>query len=64
MDKKGKNKTPRNTQFIIIAIVAGLVMLLAISMFNTWIDNATTKEISYNQFIEKLEKTKKSLAEL
>ena len=55
MDKKGKNKTPRNTQFIIIAIVAGLVMLLAISMFNTWIDNATTKEISYNQFIEKLE---------
>ncbi|MBE5947978.1 MAG: ATP-dependent zinc metalloprotease FtsH [Lachnospiraceae bacterium] len=55
MDKKGKNKTPRNTQFIIIAIVAGLVMLLAISMFNTWLDNATTKEISYNQFIEKLE---------
>lgn len=55
MDKKGKDKMPRNTQFIIIAIVAGIVMLLAISLFNTWIDNATTKEISYNEFIEKLE---------
>lgn len=55
MDKKGKDKKPRNTQLIVIAIVAGLVMLLLISMFNSWLDSATTKEISYNAFIEKLE---------
>lgn len=55
MDKKGKNKMPRNTQLIIIAVVAGFIMLLAISLFNSWIDSATTKEISYDQFIKKLE---------
>ncbi len=55
MDNKGNKKNPRNTQFIIIAIVAGVIMIFAISLMNSWMTSMTQKEISYNDFIAKLE---------
>ncbi len=55
MDNKGNKKNPRNAQFIIIAIVAGFVMIFAISLMNSWMTSMTQKEISYNDFITKLE---------
>ena len=55
MDNKGNKKNPRNTQFIIIAIVAGFIMIFAISLMNSWLTSMTQKEISYNDFIAKLE---------
>ena len=55
MDKKGNNKMPRNTQYIIIIIAAGIVMLVAIWLMNSWMNSMSKKEISYNSFIQKLE---------
>ena len=55
MDNKGNKKPTRNTQFIIIAIVAGIVMIIAIGLMNSWMTSMTQKEISYNSFIAKLE---------
>ncbi|MBQ9764863.1 MAG: ATP-dependent zinc metalloprotease FtsH [Lachnospiraceae bacterium] len=55
MNNKGDKKNPKNKQIIIIAILAGLFMVFAISLMNSWITSMTQKEISYNNFIKMLE---------
>ena len=51
---------PKNMQTIIILVISGLLMLMLISFMNTWIQGATNREISYDDFIEMLEKGKVS----
>ena len=48
-------KMPKNTQTIIILIISGLIMVMLISFMSNWMANSTTKEITYNEFLEKLE---------
>ncbi|MCI9050300.1 MAG: ATP-dependent zinc metalloprotease FtsH [Lachnospiraceae bacterium] len=61
-DNRNKNngKMPKNMQTIIILVISGLLMLMLISFMNTWIQGATNREISYDDFIEMLEKGKVS----
>ncbi|NLZ80760.1 MAG: ATP-dependent zinc metalloprotease FtsH [Clostridiales bacterium] len=54
MDKKDNNKMPKNTQTWIILVVSGLIMLLVISYMNSWVEDSTTKEITYNEFMNKV----------
>ncbi|MCX4267355.1 MAG: ATP-dependent zinc metalloprotease FtsH [Lachnospiraceae bacterium] len=48
-------KMPKNTQTIIILIISGLIMVMLISFMSNWMASSTTKEITYNEFLEKLE---------
>jgi len=48
-------KMPKNTQTIIILIISGLIMVMLISFMSNWMASSTTKEISYDEFLEKLE---------
>ena len=50
-NRNGKNNGPRLAPML----VAVLVVLLIISYFTKALTNATTKEISYNEFIEMLD---------
>lgn len=61
-DNRNKNngKMPKNMQTIIILVISGLLMLMLISFMNTWIQGATNREVSYDDFIEMLEKGKVS----
>lgn len=61
-DNRNKNngKMPKNMQTIIILVISGLLMLMLISFMNTWIQGATNREVSYDDFIEMLEEGKVS----
>jgi len=48
-------KMPKNTQTVIILIISGLIMVMLISFMSNWMANSTTKEITYSEFLEKLE---------
>jgi len=50
------NKSPKNGQNIIIFVVVTLFALIAISLFNNMITSSTKEEITYNEFLQKLEK--------
>ena len=50
-DNKG-GKTPKNRQTIMILLVAALVTLLLLSYLRGVVNSATSRKISYNEFIE------------
>lgn len=46
---------PKNTQTIIILVILGLIMLMLISLMNSVFRGSTTKVISYDEFLQKLD---------
>ena len=52
---RDNNKSPKNTQMLIVLLISGLVMLMIVSFMNSWIQSSTTKYISYTEFVEKME---------
>lgn len=55
-----KNNTPGNkpkrTQTIIILVIAAVVTILATTFMSSLVENATTKEITYDKFLKMIEK--------
>ena len=54
----GGNGQPPKRQNLLLLLVASLITLLCMSYFMRALDNATTKEIPYNQFVDMLEEGK------
>lgn len=52
---RDNNKSPKNTQMLIVLLISGLVMLMIVSFMNSWIQSSTTRYISYTEFVEKME---------
>lgn len=52
----GNNKKGFRGSVIVIVIIAILLTYVAVSLFKSCIKNATTKEISYSEFLEMIEK--------
>lgn len=52
----GNNKKGFKGSVIVIVIIAILLTYVAVSLFKSCIKNATTKEISYSEFLEMIEK--------
>ena len=50
------NKSPKKRQTLIIIIVAAIITLVGSTIMSSLLENATTKEITYNEFLEKIEK--------
>lgn len=53
MDNKN-NKSPKKNPTIMIAIFAGIITILGISIFQLWYKDAYTEEITYDKFLEKI----------
>ncbi|MDE5599247.1 MAG: ATP-dependent metallopeptidase FtsH/Yme1/Tma family protein, partial [Lachnospiraceae bacterium] len=51
----GSNGNDPKKQSLIILVVAALITLLSISMFMKFLTGSTNEEISYNEFINKIE---------
>ena len=51
----GGNKEPKNRQTLFVLIIATLVTLLMVSYMKSYIGNASSEKISYDEFIEKVE---------
>lgn len=49
-------KTPKNSQVIIALVIVGIITFLVIMGLNHFISSKMTKKISYNQFLEQLDK--------
>src|SRR5574344_2014197 len=49
------NKPPKYKQTIIIVIIAAIVTMIASSIMSSILESETTKEISYNKFLKKIE---------
>lgn len=50
----GGNNGNKRRQTIIILVIAAIVTLIASSLMSNLLDDATTEEITYNEFVEKL----------
>nr|MCR5357960.1 ATP-dependent metallopeptidase FtsH/Yme1/Tma family protein [Lachnospiraceae bacterium] len=55
-NNNGGGKQPRNRQTLLVLAIATLVTLLMISYMHNAINEGTNKKISYDEFIEKVEK--------
>ncbi len=53
--KNGGNKDPKNRQSILIFLIVTLVSMLAISSFRGLLGTASSKEITYDEFVKMLE---------
>lgn len=51
-----QNKSPKKKQTMIIIIIAAVITLIGSTIMSTLLENATTKEITYNEFLEMIEK--------
>lgn len=51
-----QNKSPKKKQTLIIIIIAAAITLIGSTIMSTLLENATTKEITYNEFLEMIEK--------
>ncbi len=50
------NKPPKNSQTIAIFLIVTVITLVVMGLFNSLAKGSTTQEITYNQFMEMLEK--------
>ncbi len=50
------DKTPRNGQNIVVFLVVSLVALVLINLFNSMLKSSTETKITYNEFIEMVDK--------
>ena len=57
-NKRDNNKKPKNTSLIVFVIIAAIVTFVAITLLNSLFQNATYKEITYNQFLEMIDEGK------
>lgn len=57
-DKKPNKKGPQNKQMILMFVIISVVTLLGIMLFSNMLMNATTKEITYDQFVKLVEENK------
>lgn len=55
-NKPGGQEGPKKNPTVIILIVAAVITLLGISLMSSMVENATSKEISYDEFIQLIEK--------
>ena len=55
-NNKDGNKGNKFNQTLLILLIAGVITVLAISCVNTFLNNSTSQEISYTDFISMLEK--------
>ncbi|RDU22061.1 ATP-dependent zinc metalloprotease FtsH [Anaerosacchariphilus polymeriproducens] len=53
---KKNNGNPKNGQTIMVFVIIGLITLMVISFLTDKMNKITTKEITYNKFLEMLEK--------
>lgn len=59
MNKKQlNNKEPKRNQTLIIIVIAGIVTLLGISLMSTFVENATTQEVTYDKFLKMIDEDK------
>ena len=54
-NNKDGNKGNKFNQTLLILLIAGVITVLAISCVNTFLNNSTSQEISYTDFISMLE---------
>ena len=54
-NNNGPNKEPRNRQTLFVLLIATLVTLLLVSYMKTYVTGASSRKISYDEFIEKVE---------
>ena len=56
-NKSGNNndKKPKNFNTIIVILIAGVITFIGITMLNGMIKDATYKEISYSEFLSKVD---------
>ncbi len=52
---KDKNKKPKRNQTIIVFVIAGLITLLGMSLMSSMYESATTEELKYSEFYDKIE---------
>ena len=52
----GGNRSPKNRQTLLILVIATLITMLMVSYMRSSINMGTNKKISYDEFIEKVEK--------
>lgn len=50
------DKTPKNGQNIVVFLVVSLVALVLINLFNSMLKSSTETKITYNEFIEMVDK--------
>lgn len=50
------NKSPKKKQTLIIIIIAAVITLIGSTIMSSLLEKATTKEITYNEFLEMIEK--------
>ena len=50
--RPGDGKSPKKKQTIIIIIIAAVITIVASTLMSSLLENATTKEITYNEFIK------------
>ena len=55
------DKKPKNMNTIIIILIAGVITFIAITMLNSMIKDATYKEITYSEFLQRIRFQKSSL---
>ena len=53
-----ENKTPKNSQTIIIFLVVTVITLIVMALFNSVIRGTTNQEITYNEFMDMLQNDK------
>ncbi len=54
-NKDQKNQSPKNKQTLLVLLIASLITLLFISFMRTILSDASTQEISYDDFLEKVD---------
>jgi len=54
-NKDQKNQSPKNKQTLLVLLIASLITLLFISFMRTVLSDASTQEISYDDFLEKVD---------
>ena len=52
----GGNRPPKNHQTLLVLVIATLITMLMVSYMRTSLGAGTNKKISYDEFIEKVEK--------
>jgi len=54
-NKDPKNQSPKNKQTLLVLLIASLITLLFISFMRTILSDASTQEISYDEFLAKVD---------
>ena len=55
-NNQNNNKNPKNKQILFVFVIATVVALLGISILSSMLGNYQAKKISYDKFLEMLEK--------